>query len=51
MYEERTQIPVSRITIIIAVDDSEPQIFVEKRDRYIEEFVDVRVSYKEKYNV
>lgn len=51
MYEERTQIPVSRMAIIIAVDDSEPQIFVEKRDRYIQQFVDLRVAYQEKYHV
>jgi genome maintenance exonuclease 1 len=51
MYEERTEIPVSRTVVIIAVDGSEPQVFVENRDNFIEEFVDARVSYKEKYNV
>ena len=51
MYEERTEIPVSRTVVIVAVDGSEPQVFVEKRDNFIEEFVDARVSYKEKYNV
>ena len=51
MYEERTQIPINRTAIIIAVDGSEPQIFVEKRDNFIEQFVDLRVQYKEKYNV
>ena len=51
MYEERTEIPVSRTVVIIAVDGSEPQVFVENRDNFIAEFVDARVSYKEKYNV
>ena len=51
MYEERTEIPVSRTVVIVAVDGSEPQVFVENRDNFIEEFVDARVSYKEKYNV
>ena len=51
MYEERTEIPVSRTVVIIAVDGSEPQVFVENRDNFIEGFVDARVSYKEKYNV
>ena len=51
MYEERTEIPVSRTVVIIAVDGSEPQVCVENRDNFIEGFVDARVSYKEKYNV
>jgi len=51
MYEERTQIPISRTVIIIAVDGSEPQLFVDKRDNFIQQFVDYRVKYKEKYNV
>ena len=36
MYEERTEIPVSRTVVIIAVDGSEPQVFVENRDNFIE---------------
>lgn len=51
MYEERTQIPITRTAIVIAVDGSEPQIFVEKRDNFISQFVDLRLKYKEKYNV
>ena len=51
MYEELTEIPVSRIVLLITVDDSESQLFVEKRDNYIQQFVDFRVKYQEKYNV
>ena len=32
MFEERTGIPVPQLVIIIAVDNEEPQVFVEKRD-------------------
>jgi len=46
MFEERTGIPISRIVVLIAVDHEEPQIFVRKRDDYIEQFIDVRLEYK-----
>lgn len=32
MFEERTGIPVPQLVIIIAVDNEEPQVFIEKRD-------------------
>jgi genome maintenance exonuclease 1 len=51
MYEERTKIPVSRTVVIIAVDGSESQVFIENRDNFIEQFVELRVSYKEKYGI
>ena len=36
MFEERTGIPVPQLVIIIAVDNQEPQVFVEKRDDWTE---------------
>jgi genome maintenance exonuclease 1 len=45
MYEERTGTPVSRIVILISVDDEEPQIFVDKRDRYVTDLIRVRNEY------
>jgi genome maintenance exonuclease 1 len=51
MFEELTKIPVSRLVVIIAVDDSEPQVFVEKRDDHIGDFIQQRQKYKELYNV
>ena len=36
MFEERTGIPVPQLVIIIAVDNEEPQVFVEKRDDWTE---------------
>lgn len=45
MYEERTQIPVSRIAVIIAVEGEQPQIFVKKRNDYIDKFIQYRKIY------
>ena len=36
MFEERTGIPVPQLVIIIAVDNEEPQVFVETRDDWTE---------------
>jgi genome maintenance exonuclease 1 len=51
MYEERFNIPVSRIAILISVDDEEPQIFEEKRDNFVKQLLDVREQYRLKYNI
>jgi len=48
MFEERTGIPVDQIVIVIAVEsESEPQVFVEKRDNYIGECIETIAKYKE----
>lgn len=47
MYEERTGIPISQIVVLIAVDDEDPQIFVEKRDDHIWDCVDTIARYYE----
>jgi CRISPR/Cas system-associated exonuclease Cas4 (RecB family) len=51
MFEERTGIPISRLAVIIGVDDHGAQIFVKKRDDYIEEFMEVRSEYKKLYGI
>lgn len=51
MFEERTKIPISRIVTVIAVEQDEPQLFIEKRDDYINLFQQYRALYKEKYSV
>ena len=51
MFEERTKIPISRIVTVIAVEQDEPQLFIEKRDDYINLFQQYRSVYKEKYSV
>ena len=51
MFEERTKIPINRLVTVIAVEQDEPQLFIEKRDDYIHLFQEYRSLYKEKYNV
>ena len=51
MYEERTGIPVAQTVVMISVDDEEPQIFVEKRDTYVDKLMEVRKQYTDKYGV
>jgi len=49
MFEEMYKIPVDQIVIIVAVDDqTEPQIFVEKRDDHIWDCVETIKLYKSK---
>ena len=45
MWEEMTKIPIPNIAIIITVADDEPQVFLEKRDNWIEKFIEVRHNY------
>lgn len=45
MFEERTGIPVDQLVIIMSVDDSEALIFIEKRDTWIQSFIDLREDY------
>lgn len=52
MFEERTGIPVSKLVILMAVDDHDkPAVFVEKRDDWIGNFIELRKEYKRIKNV
>lgn len=44
-FEERTGIPVPRLVIIMGVDEEHPLIFKEKRDNWIDQFIDLREKY------
>lgn len=46
MYEERTGIAINRSVIMIAVEDEEPQIFIERRDNYVEDLLHARDLYE-----
>ena len=50
MFEERTGIAVDRLVIIMSVDDEKPLLFIEKRDDWIDKFIDLRESYSKMYN-
>jgi genome maintenance exonuclease 1 len=45
-FEERTGLPVGNLVIIMAVDDHEPLIFKEKRDTWINKFIQLREQYR-----
>ena len=44
-YEERTGISVDTIVIIMAVENEQPQLLIEKRDRWIQPLKDVIYKY------
>lgn len=46
MFEERTGIPIQQTVILIAVDEDEPQVFLEKRDNYIYDCIETIQRYK-----
>ena len=50
MFEELTGIPVGRLVIIMAVDDDKPIVFKEKRDDWINRFIELREDYSKLYN-
>ena len=44
-FEERTGIPVPKLVILMAVDDESPLIFEEKRNTWINKFIDLRNQF------
>lgn len=48
MFEEQFGIPVSQTVVAIAVEDDEPQVFVEKRDNYVKDLLYYRDMYETK---
>ena len=51
MYEELTKQPINQIVIAITVDNEPSQVFIEKRDDHIWNFVDIRKQFKDVYGV
>lgn len=45
MFEELTKIPVPQLVILMAVDDEDPLVFIEKRDDWIFNFIELREDY------
>jgi len=45
MFEEMTGMPIGRLVIIIGVDNEEPQVFQERRDDWICDFIVLRNQY------
>lgn len=49
MYEERFGIPINKTIVIIAVEESVPQIFFETRDRHVKRLLEYRDLYESKF--
>ena len=45
MWEERTKQPINQIIILVAVQDEPPQVFIQKRDDWIQQFINLREDY------
>lgn len=45
MFEERTGIPVSKLVILMAVQNDSPLIFIENRDDHIHDMIEFRKKY------
>lgn len=50
-FEERTGIPIGRLVIIMAVENDDPRLFIEKRDNWIGGFRKLRLEYKNKNGI
>ena len=48
MYEELYNEPISKIVLIIGVDDDDPQVFVEKRDNWVSRLIEYRDLHERK---
>ena len=46
MWEERTGIPITQLVVMIAVDNDEPQVFIEHRDNWTEKLLNVINEYR-----
>lgn len=45
MWEERTGMPITQLVTIIAVDQSEPQVFIEHRDNWVRPLLETIEKY------
>jgi hypothetical protein len=50
-FFEMTSVPIKQIVTVIAVDGSEPQVFVEKAMDHLHKFVALRQRFKEKFGI
>jgi genome maintenance exonuclease 1 len=50
MWEERTKMPITQLVTIIAVDNEEPQVFIEKRDNWAKQLIKTIEQYEREQN-
>jgi hypothetical protein len=46
MWEEQTGIPITKLVVMIAVDDHSPQTFIEHRDNWTDKLKETIELYK-----
>ena len=46
MWEERTGMPIKQLVVFIAVDNEDPQVFVEDRDNWTKALINTINEYK-----
>ena len=51
MFLERTGVPIKQIVTVIAVDDNEPQVYIEKAIDHLHKFVELRKKFKEQRGI
>ena len=51
MWEERTGIPITKLVILIAVDNARPQVFVEHRDNWTRKLIQTIGDYNERTHI
>ena len=49
MWEERTQIPITQLVIMITPTEGDPQVFIENRDTWVQPLLD-QIDYFFKIN-
>lgn len=50
MWEERTKMPITQLVTIIAVDNEQPQVFIEKRDNWAKQLIKTIEQYEREQN-
>jgi len=50
-FYERTSVQIRKIVTVIAVDDNEPQIFIDTPYKHLAEFISVRKQYKKEFGI
>jgi len=51
MYEELYNIPISRLVVIIGVEEEEPQVFEERRDNWVKDLLYYRDLYESRNKI
>lgn len=51
MFEEMTKIPVPQTVVMMTVEGDDPQVFIEKRDNYADQLLDLRLEYERHYRL